>query len=275
MFNLPADWADGRELKVLLIGLGGTGSEMLDALLRLDYVLREIGRPAGLSLHLQDGDKVSPSNVGRQRFLHADVGRNKAQVLAERYGMLHNLTIRYSASFAQMRHLNEFSDFHLIITAVDRAAFRVKIGEKWRGKSCSTLWLDCGNGAKTGQVVLGHLGVPKQGLRLPNVYDLFPDLKTTRDDDAPSCSLVQSLAQQRLGINRFMADAAVFTLLTPLLTEGRLKVHGAYVDAMRPSVTPLDISPLAWKFHGFDPDAPLVPTARQARRVRAAPAEAA
>lgn len=268
-FQLPGHLATGRAVRVLLIGLGGTGSEMLDALMRLHYVLIELGRPNGLELFVQDGDEVARSNVGRQRFLPSDCGLPKAQVLAERYGFLYGVKISYLTVFAKARHIHQMDEFDLVITAVDKARFRTQVARYWRQRACETLWLDCGNGAQTGQVVLGHLsGLPRTGLRLPNVFDLYPALATVNDDDEPSCSLVQSLRAQRLGINRFMADAAVFSVLTPLLTEGSTITQGAYVDCARPSVQPMRIDPAVWRFHGYEPHAVAEPLAKPARRSR-------
>lgn len=250
VFRMPAHWARGP-IRVDVIGAGGSGSEVVDALVRLDYTLHAMGGD-GLEIRLWDGDTVSPANVGRQRFLACDVGHNKAEVLAQRYAVLMGAAIT-----AEPRMFNveeERSPFHrgdLLISCVDLAKVRVDIGLAYRDLMTDLLWMDLGNGPHSGQVVLGHAGAPR-GERLPNVLDLYPTLAEVDDSDEPSCSLEEALRHQRLGVNRFMADAAIFTLLAPLLLEGKIASHGAFVDMAKPSLGALRIDAGAWSFLGFE-----------------------
>lgn len=233
-------------IRVLLVGCGGTGSELVDALCRLHFAMLNLGHPAGLQLTIQDHDRVSPTNVARQRFAPSDIGLNKAEVLATRYGLLFGIPIRYSTRKAGDSHISEFRDFDLVVTAVDSASFRTRMAQKWRQKKTNTLWLDAGNGKLDGQAVLGHLGIP-EGDRLPNALDLFPGISTTPDDDEPSCSMEQALASQMLFVNRWMADIAA-TLLVRLFTQGTVAEHGAFVNMARLTVSPIRIDPQAWNF---------------------------
>ena len=68
---------------VNLIGAGGTGSQVLTCLARLDVTLRALGHP-GLSVTLYDPDIVSGTNIGRQLFSDSDIGLNKAKCLITR-----------------------------------------------------------------------------------------------------------------------------------------------------------------------------------------------
>lgn len=63
---------------VNLIGAGGTGSQVLTGLARLDVTLRALGHP-GLFVTLYDPDIVTEANIGRQLFGYSDMGLNKAQ----------------------------------------------------------------------------------------------------------------------------------------------------------------------------------------------------
>src|SRR5581483_653927 len=196
-----SEWASGRfmvpptfakEIEVLVIGCGGSGSEMVDALVRFHHSARGIGH-AGLSLTLQDGDVVSATNVGRARFLPSDVGHNKAQLLARRYGLLFAMNIKSIPTECSRSGIERMGhQYDLVITCVDKASFRVRMADYWRSLSTDTLWLDLGNGDYTGQSVLGTLGEATMP-RLPNVLDLFPAVRTTRDDAAPSCSMAEAL----------------------------------------------------------------------------------
>lgn len=257
---LPASW--NERFRVTVVGCGGTGSEMVDALMRLHHVLLHFGHPHGIELELIDADTVSPANVGRQRFLPSDVGQNKAQVLARRYGLLYDAPIT-----AQPRDCDE-RDFprlamttQLLITCVDRAAYRLTLG-RWGTRRHNghgpdgCYWFDLGNGSHTGQCVLGSLDTSGRvaGPFLPNVHTLFGvDLERVDDHDEPSCSLEAALAAQRLGINRLLVDAAIFTVLSPLFTQGAVDVHGTFVDLAKGTVRPLRIGGESWGFFGYTP----------------------
>ena len=56
---------------VNLIGAGGTGSQVLTCLARLDAALRGLGHP-GLFVTLYDPDIVTEANIGRQLFGPSD-----------------------------------------------------------------------------------------------------------------------------------------------------------------------------------------------------------
>ena len=68
---------------VNVIGAGGTGSQVITSLARMDLALRRLGHP-GLFVRVYDPDRVSESNIGRQLFSEADLGLNKAQCLITR-----------------------------------------------------------------------------------------------------------------------------------------------------------------------------------------------
>ncbi|ULQ48399.1 PRTRC system ThiF family protein (plasmid) [Flagellatimonas centrodinii] len=260
-FSAPSSWME-RAIKVDLVGCGGTGSEVADALARLHLVLLALGHPRGLSVRLWDGDVVSESNVGRQRFYPSDVGYNKAEVLAARFNVGFGLNWCARPEFATPRLLDgAFSPGQdLLVTCVDRASVRVEIGEYFRCKRAKgavpdqtareVMWLDFGNGAVTGQVILGHLLTWKDstGTRLPNVVNLFPGLPDVDDDAEPSCSLAAALRAQEFGINACVAQAGISSVLTPLLTKDRIGHHGVFVDIAAGQWSPLQIDPAAWDF---------------------------
>jgi PRTRC genetic system ThiF family protein len=260
VFLLPEAWSDS--LSIAVIGCGGTGSEMVAALMQLHHVLLAFGHPTGLRLELWDGDTVSPANVGRQRFLPTDVGRNKAEVLAQRYGALYSAPVVAMARHCARDRFSQVAHCHLVITCVDKAAFRVEFGDfGLTRKGSGPLWLDLGNGSHTGQAVLGHLHKGFGNDTLPNVLSLYPELRQVVDGDEPSCSLEAALTQQRLGINKLLVDAAIYSVLSPLLTQGWTDVHGCQVDLAKATMRPLKIGAEAWEFLGYR---------RPARREKAA-----
>lgn len=242
----PEAWTD-RHCNVVVIGCGGTGSELLDALVRLHYTMMECGHRHGLRITLIDGDEVSPANVGRQRFLHTDVGQNKAKVMAARYTAMFGESILYVNSYAGPKIIKQLGQVDVVVSCVDKADFRVKMGAYWARKITDALWLDTGNGKSSAQVILGHLGRNRhREKRLPNIYDLYPSLAAVDDTSEPSCSLPQALRRQQLGINQLTAAQAVFGLLAPLMLEGAVQHHGFFIDMAKLSTRPLRIDAAAW-----------------------------
>lgn len=68
---------------VNIIGAGGTGSQVLTCMARLDVTLRTLGHP-GLFVTLYDPDTMTEANIGRQLFSPSELGLNKAQCLVKR-----------------------------------------------------------------------------------------------------------------------------------------------------------------------------------------------
>lgn len=62
---------------VFIIGAGGTGSQVVTNLARMNAALQASGHP-GLHVTLFDPDTVTQANIGRQLFSEAELGMNKA-----------------------------------------------------------------------------------------------------------------------------------------------------------------------------------------------------
>jgi len=70
-------------VSVNLIGAGGTGSQMLTALVRINQALIALGH-AGLQVNVFDDDIVQQANLARELFTSHEIGMNKAVVLINR-----------------------------------------------------------------------------------------------------------------------------------------------------------------------------------------------
>jgi PRTRC genetic system ThiF family protein len=160
----------------------------------------------------------------------------------------------------------------LVIGCVDTRQARREIlrqcqdaANRWRRP---VLWLDAGNDATTGQVVLGEVrptgvahtrsvsrGSPRLPARLPCVTDLFPALLDPAHDPldpGPSCSRAEALSRQSLAVNRAAAFHAL-CLLCEAFTAGRLTTHGIFFDVAAGRATPLAIDRQAWAAFGYTP----------------------
>lgn len=243
-----------RPLTIDLAGVGGTGSRLLTALAELHLALDNLGHP-GLRVFAWDPDRVSESNVGRTAFAPGDIGKPKSALMITRLNMTFGLNWRAFAE--EYRYPSPWSVERageppsLVITCVDTLGTRADLCRQMLVGELPPprLWLDCGNHAESGQVILGEpewLGNPdgfRRRPRLPNVADVFPNMQEEadrEDPDEPSCTLAMALGRQGLSINRLMADWAQ-TLLWRLLRDGGLDFHGVFVDARTGRTNPLAI----------------------------------
>ena len=85
-----------RPVKIVMLGAGGTGGHIAPHLYRLLYALN---RP--VRFIICDGDVVEPKNLVRQNFIPADLGENKAKVLAERYSTVFGMETEYVPNFVE------------------------------------------------------------------------------------------------------------------------------------------------------------------------------
>lgn len=79
-----------------MLGAGGTGGHIAPHLYRLLYALE---RP--VRFIICDGDIVEEKNLVRQNFTPADLGENKARVLAERYSSVFGMETEYVPEFIE------------------------------------------------------------------------------------------------------------------------------------------------------------------------------
>lgn len=215
-YRLPPE-IFSRTVAIDVVGCGGTGSQLLTGLARLDRCLRSLGHP-GLQVTAYDPDRVSEANVGRQLFAPGDIGLAKSDVL------IHRLNMWFGLGWASMpkRYEGKLPYGPLVIGCVDSARSRVEIHEH-AARAGRLLWLDCGNDDYTGQVVFGEVD-HKRKRTLPNVLDMFPEMRdpafqaATREE--PSCSLAESLDRQSAFINQAIATQALSALWLAFRTGG-------------------------------------------------------
>lgn len=258
-FPTPAAFFGDRRTRVIVVGAGGTGSMLLDGLARLDAALRVQGH-AGMDVTVYDHDTFSPANFGRQRCSQADAGFNKSVLMVMRLNAFYGLD--WTAVPEQYEPTGHYINADLVVGCVDRGLFRHTLGASFADKPSDTLYLDAGNGASTAQVILGHLGNPREGQRLPNVYDLYGDELLAGDEsDLPSCSLAEALLRQRWSINPLVADVAM-SLLDQLFQRGGLDQHGALINLDPIQVSPIMIDPVVWSSFGYTTSLDAKPRAR-------------
>lgn len=85
-----------RPVKIVMLGAGGIGGHITPHLYHLLYSLERSVR-----FILCDGDVMEEKNLVRQNFTPADLGENKAQVLAKRYSTVFGTETEYVPSFVE------------------------------------------------------------------------------------------------------------------------------------------------------------------------------
>lgn len=235
--------------QIIVVGLGGTGSQLARTLARILYDMNRFGLHLPSMLFV-DPDQVEEKNVGRQMFAAADCGQYKAELLARRFNYALGLNIAFdNAPFDPEVHMERYGT--LLVGCVDNHIARQSLAY------ADALWLDCGNHAESGQIVFGttrSIERVEEALRklpdskgvisvLPNASLIFPEL--LEEETAPSVSPEASCAElieagrQHLLINDAIATAAA-TYAYRLLYRKPLYSFMTFVtlDAVRP----MDIS---------------------------------
>ncbi|EPR7483984.1 TPA: PRTRC system ThiF family protein [Vibrio parahaemolyticus] len=252
-FYIPHKWTEQR-IKVALVGLGGTGSAMLTELFQMGGILKNLGY-AGLDVVAYDGDTVSQSNVFRQNFWEHDIGKNKAEVLINRFNQFGGINWKAVPEFFTSQSVIN-GDFDLLITAVDKASVRIEIGQALERSSKQGLWLDMGNDNHQANVLLGSLNKNGSGspLRLPSPFELFGSQwaeSAKTEVDTASCSTAEAIKKQTFGINGMTARSAASMLLFPLIRSGELRHHGLFIDLHQADISKMPVDPLQWSIYGY------------------------
>ncbi|MEN6522861.1 MAG: PRTRC system ThiF family protein [Anaerolineaceae bacterium] len=232
---------DANQIGLTLVGCGGTGSWLAPAVARIGKMLIDRWHK-DVSIFFVDPDRVEEKNIYRQNFCQAEIGRNKAETLAARFGHAWGLEIQAEAErFGSISH-NELS---VIIGCVDNSAARKKIRDVTG--DYRVWWLDSGNEKNAGQVLLGREICEREPRKnifkfegyctwLPSPAKQHPELveNTTLEDlradvNGLSCAEMAMQNSQGLSINQRMAAEAADFLARMLITKD-LKRYATYID---------------------------------------------
>ncbi len=240
-----------KDITIHLIGCGGSGSWLSPHLARITKLLQDVHH-LRVRLAFWDHDTVEEKNIFRQNFCEAEIGINKAETLARRFGLAWGIeiiavTAPFSREVMSRNNLGARygdSSMPVFITCVDNNKARQDVD-----RTCSEIygwWLDCGNLKTAGQVSIGRGLPPREPspLRFPSMTTWtplpsiqFPGIlheeaetkKVEVDHSGMSCADIALLDEQGLSINHSIASAAA-SMLTKLLVTKDLQHHCAYVS---------------------------------------------
>ncbi|HMS43136.1 MAG TPA: ThiF family adenylyltransferase, partial [Pyrinomonadaceae bacterium] len=250
---LPKEFS---KLKIYLIGAGGTGSFAAMNLARLLFEINRIGKAADLTII--DPDIVESGNIPRSNFCAAEIGRLKAQTLAERITLAWGLEVAYSnETFSYEKHIkpnrNSYKELTVLIGCVDNHLARREIhrsleeANKYNSHNAPECWwIDGGNGKFSGQVLIGsevrrekaenHFSSSTICKKLPAPSVIHPELLENQEIPLPressqrmSCAERIMRGEQSLNINQRVA-VEIGEMLTELLLTNSLRRFATYFD---------------------------------------------
>jgi PRTRC genetic system ThiF family protein len=230
-------------VSVNVIGAGGTGSQMLTALARMNHALTELHH-AGISVRLWDDDMITEANLGRQLFAESELGLPKSVALINRTNRFFGTNWKAEI---QKFETDNFGRIHqnmmsaVYISCVDNVKTRFEIAEilqhlddRRMYRNSPKYWMDFGNSQHSGQVLLSTIGKIRQPdskkyettENLPFITEEFGELlkQSETEDNTPSCSLAEALEKQDLFINSTLAQmgsSLLWNLFRNRLTEYR------------------------------------------------------
>lgn len=220
--------------RIVLVGCGGTGGYLVPDLARFIYSLKD---ERVSKFVLADGDRVEERNLLRQNFIPPDFGRNKAEVLAERYGRAFGINIGCYPGYIEsvetldeLFYTDDFSALDILIGAVDNNRTRQLFHEYFYRHPGHLVYIDSGNALHDGQVAVG---VRNWGSTIiPPIGRWFPDILEDSDARFPSevpCGEAVVSEPQTMIANRFAA-ALIMGILAPLLEEKHLYCYLSTFD---------------------------------------------
>ena len=238
-----------KPVKIIMLGAGGTGGHIAPHLYRL---LHTLGRRT--QVIICDGDIVEEKNLVRQNFISADLGRNKAQVLAERYASAFGLEVSYIPEFIEdeqqlaalvkpeIYRASPYSQpsiegLSILIGCVDNNRSRRLCHHVFKAAK-NLVYIDSGNGEYTGQVVCGIRRGGKTFYK--PVGDIYPDvlLETDKFPTQLSCAEAAVSAPQSIVAN-IMAGTAVVSYLYNIFVLGNVETRSVTFSSKTINIKPV------------------------------------
>lgn len=234
-----------RPVKIVQLGAGGTGGHIAPHMYRLLYALDRSVRYI-----ICDGDIVEEKNLVRQNFTPAELGENKAKVLAERYSTVFGMETEYVPSFVESEEQlltpqkwytgvygrEVIREMVILLGAVDNNKSR-QLCHRVFHQARELIYIDSGNGEFTGQVVCG---IRQAGRTLyPPIGTVYPDVleDTDKFPTELSCAEASVSAPQSMAAN-ITAAMAVVNIVYNILALGGSTVRQTTFSTKTVNVRP-------------------------------------
>lgn len=211
----------------IIVGCGGTGGHFIAG---LGEFLKSYKNPGIYwDITLCDGDVVEEHNLDNQCFVTEDIGRGKAQVMADGLQDAFGIPFESIKTYGYIDSPNDLSalyndsrgysdDVIILCGCVDNNKAR-QIMHKFFYASRNIIYVDSGNDFSCGQVVVG-VRFNNTDVTPPRGY-YFPDVLTdkTPTDRELGCGVVNAHAPQHISTNKKAANI-MLAFLSWSLQEG-------------------------------------------------------
>ena len=225
--------------EITQIGCGGTGGFLVPQIARTLYDMKNTrGGGRNSRYILIDGDKVEEKNLLRQNFVQNDIGKYKAEVLAQRYSAAFGIAIEYKTDFLNADNVHtlsasNYTDRSMIIGCVDNHATRkliynliIEAYKEYYDEEAKykPVYIDSGNELTSGQVFInamfrnvnrGSASSPPYFSDMKTVYKGIFESNDKHPDDL-SCAERVISGEQSLSINATAANV-VFNIVNAFL----------------------------------------------------------
>jgi len=211
--------------RIVLVGLGGIGSQLLPSLVRY-LAFRPEPRPL---LVLVDGDAYEPGNRTRQVFPESAIGVNKAEALAEVY---RGLTVQAVADYLTDANVATIiRDGDLVLLAVDNHWSRFLVDRHLAGLQEVTL-ISGGNDETDGNVQLVRR---REGQFVDgSLAEIHVEIGRATEAEFAARNGCERQAEERpqLVVTNLMVASAMLNCLWAVLERGSVSYSEVYLDVI-------------------------------------------
>lgn len=213
---------------IVVIGVGGTGGDFAASLARMVSGRRDV------KVTLIDGDIVEDVNIHRQPYSDADIGINKADILAQKINATFDVNFQFvpeyvSEPYSITRLFSGRKDeLPIIIGTVDNHPARILM-ERAFLETKNSIYVDSANEDVYGDVIVGVRGEKETLLRSRGMYrpqELFKGTERIKDR---SCERKTEENPQQIATNK-MASNILLSIMSDLLNHLELRAHFVNFD---------------------------------------------
>lgn len=219
---------------VHVVGVGGTGSILLEPLIRL-LTYHQSGTRR---IVLHDGDHFEESNSVRQLFDPRFVGENKATAAALRYQSICPYLVAYPEYLTYDKFSQNLADHFtrsvLVILTVDRDKVRHNIIRALDDSDADFACVLPGNEFRTASCVIHQRVAGKY--RFPHPFDTVSNYRDPEDTEPGACGEVAVSSPQLICAN-FTSAAITLDVVYSLLEDEPLPFRINY-DGLKKTVAP-------------------------------------
>jgi len=253
MNKLNLEKSKSIHFRILVLGLGGTGSHFARTMMQIIsglYASNDYNNKAYCDVFLADGDKVERKNFHRQLFDKDDLDSNKAVSIKERYGFYYEIETHVISEYIKTTDMinrifkykvDDEQYIPIIIGALDNNRSRQVVDQFFYNNEYDDLiWIDAGiegvvpyttNKEKEFSDRTGYSGQVVIGLKwageviLEPVTRVYPDmLDETEEFPDAACGTTVVNHPQRLITNQ-MAAHSLASVLNLILHDKMIYVH--------------------------------------------------